>query len=136
MPWLDKEGKPMISNHVLKVPFLDGLLLYIGVKVRPIVDSDMKFDAIVGRADNIQTTSKPGGPHWRPPPRKSTPDEEWSAGKPIQFTESYWQASPYIEADKKPEAYYPAAKNLINFEHFRNGKTDDTNSKQYDTTID
>ena len=35
---LDNEAKPNISNHVLKVKFVDGLLLWIREKVRPMVD--------------------------------------------------------------------------------------------------
>ena len=50
----------MISNHVLKVKFVDGLLPWIRDRVRPMVDRNMKFDAIVNIAEKIQTTSKPG----------------------------------------------------------------------------
>ena len=35
---LDNKGKPMISNHILKVKFVDGLLPWIRDKVRPILD--------------------------------------------------------------------------------------------------
>ena len=48
---LNNEDKPMISNHVLNVKFVDGLLPCIRDKVRPMVDWDMKFDAIVGMAE-------------------------------------------------------------------------------------
>ena len=41
--WLDKEGKPMISNHVRKVKFVDCLLPCIRDQVRPMVDCDMKL---------------------------------------------------------------------------------------------
>ena len=78
----------MISNHVLKVKFVGGLLPWIRDKVRPIVDRDMKFDAIVGIAEKIQTTSKPIGTHSGPRPRKSNPNKQSSSGKPMQFTKS------------------------------------------------
>ena len=67
----------MISNHVLKVKFVGGPLPWIRDKVRPMVDWDMKFDAIVGIAEKIQTAYKPGGTHSGPPPRKSNPDKQW-----------------------------------------------------------
>ena len=54
---LDNVGKPMISNHVLMVKFVDGLLPWIRDKVRPMVDWQMKFYAIVVIAKKIQTTS-------------------------------------------------------------------------------
>ena len=119
---LDNEGKPMISNHVLKVKFVDGLLPWIREKVRPMVDWDMKFDVIVGIAEKIQTTSKPGGTHSGPPPRKPNPDKQWSSGKPMQFTKSDWKVRPNIEAAKKKGARYPVAKNSIKFGHFPNAK--------------
>ena len=50
------------------------------------VDCGMKFDTIVGIADKIQTTSKPGGTHSGPTPRKPNSDKQWSAGKPMQVT--------------------------------------------------
>ena len=53
---LDNGGKPMISNNVLKVQFVDGLLPWIRDKVRPMVDWQMKVDAIVGIAEKIMTT--------------------------------------------------------------------------------
>ena len=64
----------MISNHVLKVKFVDGLLPGIRDNVKPMVDWDMKFDAIVDIAESIRTTSTPGGIHSGPPPRKPNPD--------------------------------------------------------------
>ena len=63
----------MISNHVLKVKFVDGLLPWIRDKVRLMVDWDMKFDAMVGIAGKIQRTSKPDGTHSEPLPRKRNP---------------------------------------------------------------
>ena len=100
------------------------------------VDWDMKFDAIVGIAEKIRTTSKPGGTHSGPPPRKPNPDKQWSSGKPMQFTKSDWKAPPNIEAAKKKVAPHPSAKNSINFAHFPNAKPDKTNYKQYGTTTD
>ena len=47
------------------------------------VDWNVKFDAIVGIAEKIQTTSKPGGTHSGPPPREPNLDKQWSAGKPM-----------------------------------------------------
>ena len=73
---LDEEGKPMILNHVVKVKFVDDLRPRIRDKVRPIVDGDMKFDAPVGMAEKIQTTSKPGVTHSGPPPRKPNVDQQ------------------------------------------------------------
>ena len=75
MRCLYNEGKSMISNHILQVKFVDSLLPSIRDKVRPMVDWDMKFDAIIGIAEKIQTTSKPGGTHSGPPPRKPNPDK-------------------------------------------------------------
>ena len=95
----------------------------------------MKFGATIGIAEKIQTTSKLGGTHSGPPPRKSNSDKQWSAGKTMQFTNSDWQAPPNIEAAKKKEAAHPGAKNSINFAHFPNAKSDNTNYKQYGTTI-
>ena len=65
----------MMSKHVLKVKFVDGQLPGIRDKVRPIVEWDMKFDAIVGIAEKILTNSIPGGTHSGPPPRKPNPDK-------------------------------------------------------------
>ena len=50
---LHNAGKPMISNHIHKVKFVDGLLPWIRDKVGPMVDWDMKFDAIVGIAEKM-----------------------------------------------------------------------------------
>ena len=124
----------MISNHVLKVKFVDALLPWIRDKVRPIVDWDMKFDAIVGIAEKIQTTSKPSGTHSGPSARKPNPDKQWSSGKPMQFTKSDWKAPRNIEAAKTQGARHPGAKNSINFVHFPNAKPDKTNYKQYGST--
>ena len=96
----------------------------------------MKFDAIAGIAETIQTTSKPGGTHSGPPPRKPNPDKQWSAGKPMQFTKSDWKASPNIETAKKTGAPHPGAKNSINFRHLPNARPNRTNYKQYGTTTD
>ena len=121
----------MISNHVLKVKFVDGLLPWITDKVRPMVDWDMKFDAIVGIAEKIETTSKSGGTHSGPPPWKPNPDKQWSSGKHMQFTKSDWKAPPNIEAAEKKGAPHPDAKNSMNFAHFPNAKPDKPNYKQY-----
>ena len=80
---LDYESKPGISNHVVNVKFVDGLLPWIRDKVRPMVDWNMKFDAIVSIAEKIQITSKPGGTNSGPPPRKPNPDKQCSSGKPM-----------------------------------------------------
>ena len=45
----------------------------------------MTFDAIVGIAEKIHTTSKPGGTHSGPSLRKPNPDKQWSGGKLMQF---------------------------------------------------
>ena len=66
----------MISSHVLKVKFVDSLLLCIRDKVRLMVDCGMKFDDIVGIGEEIQTTYKPGRTHSVPPPRKPNPDKQ------------------------------------------------------------
>ena len=126
----------MISNHVLKVKFVVGLLLWIRDKVRPRVDWGMKFDSIVGIAEKIQTTSKPGRTHSVPPPRKPNPDKEWSPDKPMQFTKSDWKAPSNIEAAKKKGAPHPGAKNSIHFAQLPNARPDNTNYKQYGTTTD
>ena len=97
---------------------------------------DMKFDAIVGIAGTIQTTSKPGGTHSRPPLRKPNPNKQWSSGKPMQFTKSDWKAPPNMEAAKKQGAPHPGAKTSIDFGHFPNAKPDKTNYKQYGTTTE
>ena len=73
---LDNEGKPMISNDVRKVKLVDGLLPWIRDKVRLMIDWDMKFDAIVGITEKIQTTCKPDGTHSGPPPGKPNPDKQ------------------------------------------------------------
>ena len=98
------------------------------------VDWDMKFDATVGIAEKIHTTSKPDGTHSGPPARKSNPDKPWSAGKTMQFTKSEWKAPTNIEATNKKEAPHPDAKNSINFPHLPNAKSDNTNYQQYRTT--
>ena len=133
---LDKEGKPMISNHVLSGKFVDGLLPWIRDQVRLMVDWDMKFDAIVGRAEKIHTTSKPGGTHSVPPPRNPNPDKQWSPGKPMQLTKSDCKAPPNIEVAKKKEASHAWAKNSVNFAHFPNARPDKTNYKPYGTITD
>ena len=96
----------------------------------------MKFGAIVGIAENIQTTSKPSGTHSGLPSRKPNYDKQWSAGKPMRFTKSEWKALPNIEAAKKKGALHPGAKNSIDFIHFPNARPDKTNYKQYGTTLD
>ena len=100
------------------------------------VDWDMKFDAIVGIAEKIQTTSKPGGTHSGPAPRKPNPDKQWSAGKPMQFPKSDWKAPPNIEAAKKIGAPHTGATNSIDFEHFSNARRDKINYKPYSTITD
>ena len=100
------------------------------------VDSDMKFDTIVGIAEIIETTSKPGGTHSVPTPRKPNYDKQWSAGKPIQFSKTDWKAPPNMEADKKKQARDPGTQNPIHVAHFPNVKPDKINFKQYGTTID
>ena len=100
------------------------------------VDWDMKFDAIVGIAEKIQTTYKPGGTHSKPPPRKPNPDKQWSAGKPMQFTKSDRKAPPNMEAAKKEAAPHPGPKNSSNFGHFPNARPDNPNYKQYGTITD
>ena len=100
------------------------------------VDWDMKIDAIVGIAEKIQTTSKPGGTHSEPPPRKPNPNKQWSAGKPMQCIKSNRNASPNIEAAKKKGAPHPGTKNSVNFRHFPNAKLDNTNYKLFGTTTD
>ena len=66
----------MISNHLLKDKFVDGLLPWIRHKDRPKVDWGMKFDGIVAIAAKIQTTSIPDGTHSGPPPSKPNPDQQ------------------------------------------------------------
>ena len=100
------------------------------------VDWNMKFDAIVGIAETIQTSSKPGGTDSGPPPRKPNHDKQWSAGKPMQFPKSDWKAPPNLEAAKKKGAPHPVAKNSINFAHLPNAKPDKRNYKRYSTTRD
>ena len=119
----------MISNHVLKVKFVDGLLPWIRDKVRPMVDWGVKFDASVGIAEQIETTSKPGGTLSGPLPRKPNPDKLWSAGTSMQFTKSDWKAPSNIEAARKKGAPHPGAKNSVNFGHFSNARPDKTNYK-------
>ena len=96
----------------------------------------MKCDAIVGIAEKIQTTSKPGGTHSGPLPKKPNPDKQWSAGKPMQFCKSDWKAPANMEGAKKNAEPHPAAKNSINFAQFPNARPDKTNYKQYGTTTD
>ena len=84
----------------------------------------------------MQPTSKPGGTHCRPPPRKPNPDKQWSPGTPMQFTKSDCKAPPNIETAKKKGASHSAAKNSIHFIHFPNARPDKTNYKQYGTTMD
>ena len=126
----------MISNYVLKVKFVDSLLPWIRDKVRPMVDWKMKFDAMVGIADKLQTISKPGGTHSGPRLRKPNPDKQWSYDKPMQFTKSECKAPRNIEASNKNGARHPGAKNSINLAHFPNARPDKTNYKQYGSTID
>ena len=133
---LDNEGKPIISNHVLKVNFVDGLRPWIRDEVRPMVDWNMKFNAIVGIAETIQTTSKPGATHSGPAPRKPNSDKEWSAGKPIQLTKSDWKEPSNIEAAKKKGALHPVAKNSVNFAYFPNARPDKTKYTPYGTRTD
>ena len=96
----------------------------------------MKFDAIVGIAEKIQTTSKPCGTHSGPRPRKPNPDKQWSAGKPMQFIKSDWKAPPNMEAAKNKVVPHPGATNSMNFAHFPNARPDKTNYNQYGTTTD
>ena len=56
--------------------FVDGLLPWIRDKVRLMVEWHMKFDGIVGIAEKLETTYKPGGTHSGPPPRKPNPDKQ------------------------------------------------------------
>ena len=133
---LDNEGKPMISNYVYKVKFVDGLLPWIRDKVRPMVDWRMKYDAIVAIAERIQSIYKPGGTHSGSLPRKPNPDKQLSAGKPMQFTKSDCMAPPIIEAAKEQGAPHPVAGDSIDFVHFPNAKPDNTNYKPYGTRTD
>ena len=98
------------------------------------VNWGMKLNAIVGIAEKIQTTTKPGGTYSGPRPRKPNPDKQWLSGKPMQCTKSDGKAPPNIETAKKKGALHPGAKNSIDFAHFPNASPDKTNYKQYSTT--
>jgi len=104
----DNKGKALISDHVLKMKFVNGLTSLIKQQVKLAVDWDMSFEQIVNKAEQVPATMKQAN---RPPPmldqnrKPSPPSKHWSAGKPMEFVKSNYK----FPADKKKIAA-PAAK--------------------------
>ena len=73
----------MISNHALKLKFINGLRPDLKLAVRTQINYDMSFDEIVAKATVICDIYK-SAPH-KPTPAK---DKQWSAGKPMKFEKS------------------------------------------------
>jgi len=54
----DYKGKALISDHALKMKFVNGLTSLIKQQVKLAVDFDMSFEQIVNKAEQVQATMK------------------------------------------------------------------------------
>jgi len=104
----DNKGKALISDHALKMKFVNGLISLIKQQVKLAINWDMSFEQIVNKAEQVQATMnqthKP--PQMLNQNRKSSPpNRQWSAGKPMEFVKSNYK----FPAEKKKIAA-PAAK--------------------------
>jgi len=68
----DKQGGEMISNHALKLKFINGMRPDLKLAVRTQINYDMSFDEIVAKATVIADIHKSA-------PHKNTPakDKQW-----------------------------------------------------------
>jgi len=93
----DNEGKALISDHVLKIKFINGLISLIKQQVKLAINWDMSFEQIVNKAEQVQATMK----QTHKPPQilnqNRKPNKEWSAGKPMEFIKSNYK----FPAEKK-----------------------------------
>jgi len=104
----DNNGRALISDHTLKMKFVNGLTSLIKQQVKLAVDWDMSFEQIVNKAEQVQATMKQTH---KPPQmlnqnrKPSPPGKQWLAGKPMEFVKSNYK----FPAEKKKIAA-PAAK--------------------------
>jgi len=54
----DNKGKSLISDHSLKITFVNSLTSLVKQQVKLAVDWDMSFDQIVHKAEQVQATMK------------------------------------------------------------------------------
>jgi len=61
----DNKGKALISDHALKMKFVNGLTSLIKQQVKLAINGDMSFEQIVNKVEQVQATRKQTH---RPPP--------------------------------------------------------------------
>jgi len=104
----DNKGNALISDHALKMKFVNGLITLIKQQVKLGINWDMSFEQIVNKAEQVQATMKQTH---KPPQmlnqnrKPSPPNRQWSAGKPMEFVKSDYK---FLKEKKKIAA--PAAK--------------------------
>jgi len=94
----DNKGKALISDHALKMKFVNGLTSLIKQQVKLAINWNMSFEQIVNKAEQVQATMKQTN---RLPPminqnrKPSLPSKQWSAGKPMEFVKSNYKFPPH-----------------------------------------
>jgi len=53
-----QKGKALISDHALKMKFVNGLISLIKQPVKLAVNWDMSFEQIINKAEQVQATMK------------------------------------------------------------------------------
>src|SRR5205807_10129902 len=79
------DGKDMISPIALKYKLVEGLQPGLKLNVKPHVDYSKSFEEILVLIEKHQATL---GKNIQHPPRKAGYDKQWSARKPMEFTQS------------------------------------------------
>jgi len=104
----DNKGKALISDHGVKIKFVNGLTSLIKQQVKLAIDWDMSFEQIVNKVEQVQGTMKQSH---KPPPminqnrKQNPPGKCWSAGKIMEFVKSNYKFS-----DEKKKIIASAAK--------------------------
>jgi hypothetical protein len=82
----DNKGKALISDHALKMKFVNGLTPLIKQQVKLAINWNMSFEEIVTKLEQIQATMKQGYRTNQPQQQKrhSPPCKEWRSGKPME----------------------------------------------------
>jgi len=104
----DNKGKALISDHELKMKFVNGLISLIKQQVKLAINWDMSFEQIVNKAEQVQATMKQTYKPLQIPNQNRKPNpptRQWSAEKPMEFIKSDYK---FPKEKKKIAA--PAAK--------------------------
>ena len=128
----DNKGKPMITDHALKIKFIEGLLPYLKQSIKPHINYDMSLEELVTVAEKHASTLKSNQPrpttHQGPQkPWKRPQDKQWSAGKPMEFQKSSYQLPKKVQENAAKVANKKGGPGGT-FGHFPNAnKRDKTN---------